>query len=127
MSQETPEPGDIWFWWVPFEEDPSQGKDRPVLVLRSVPAAGVALKITSTPHPEGPPYWALLLDEKTEGLTGTSYAECGRLLILEGCRKRRYAGRAAPEDLRRIRETHPVSLAGTEYAPYVAAVLENLP
>lgn len=86
----------------------------------------MAPKITSTPHPEGPPYWVLLLDEGTEGLTGTSYAECGRLLILEGCRKRRYAGRATREDIGRIRETLPVSLAGTEYAPYVAAVLENL-
>ena len=126
MSRDIPEPGDIWFWWVPFKEDPTQGKDRTVLVLRNVPAAGVALKMTSTPHPEGPPYWALMLDIGTPGLAGASYAECDRLLVLEGRRKRRYVGRATRNDIERVRETLPLSLAGTEYAPYVAAVLESL-
>lgn len=28
-----PDPGEICWGWVPYEEDPSQGKDRPVLVI----------------------------------------------------------------------------------------------
>ena len=28
-----PDPGEVVWAWVPYEEDPSQGKDRPVLVL----------------------------------------------------------------------------------------------
>ena len=28
-----PDPGEIVWTWVPFEDDPSQGKDRPVLVV----------------------------------------------------------------------------------------------
>jgi len=28
-----PDPGEIVWTWVPFEEDPSQGKDRPVLII----------------------------------------------------------------------------------------------
>ncbi|GAB2967892.1 type II toxin-antitoxin system PemK/MazF family toxin [Nocardioides montaniterrae] len=28
-----PDPGEICWGWVPYEEDPTQGKDRPVLVI----------------------------------------------------------------------------------------------
>jgi hypothetical protein len=28
-----PDPGEVVWTWVPFEEDPSQGKDRPVLIV----------------------------------------------------------------------------------------------
>ena len=28
-----PDPGEVVWAWVPYEDDPSQGKDRPVLVL----------------------------------------------------------------------------------------------
>ena len=28
-----PDPGEVVWGWVPYEDDPSQGKDRPVLVL----------------------------------------------------------------------------------------------
>jgi len=28
-----PDPGDVVWTWVPFEEDPSQGKDRPVVII----------------------------------------------------------------------------------------------
>lgn len=28
-----PDPGEIVWTWVPFEEDPSQGKDRPVVII----------------------------------------------------------------------------------------------
>ena len=30
-----PDPGEICWGWVPYEDDPSQGKDRPVLVIGS--------------------------------------------------------------------------------------------
>jgi hypothetical protein len=32
-----PEPGEVCWGWVPYEEDASQGKDRPVLVIGSEP------------------------------------------------------------------------------------------
>ena len=28
-----PDPGEVVWGWVPFEDDPSQGKDRPVLLV----------------------------------------------------------------------------------------------
>ena len=28
-----PDPGEVVWGWVPYEDDPSQGKDRPVLLI----------------------------------------------------------------------------------------------
>jgi hypothetical protein len=39
----------VWAW-VPFEEDPSRGKDRPVLVLARVGREVLALPLTSKDH-----------------------------------------------------------------------------
>lgn len=44
------DPGEIVWTWVPYEEDPQQGKDRPVLVIGSYGADVAALMLTSKPH-----------------------------------------------------------------------------
>ena len=46
-----PDPGEIVWTWVPYEENDGQGKDRPVLVV-AVEAAGTVLvvQLTSKPH-----------------------------------------------------------------------------
>jgi PemK-like, MazF-like toxin of type II toxin-antitoxin system len=58
-SDGLPDPGEIVWAWVPFEDDPSQGKDRPVLLLglqseaadsAGVPALWVALQLSSQDH-----------------------------------------------------------------------------
>ena len=45
-----PDPGEVVWAWVPYEEDPSQGKDRPVLVLACDEAQVLALQLTSVDH-----------------------------------------------------------------------------
>ncbi len=45
-----PDPGEIVWTWVPYEEDPSQGKDRPVLVIGREADWLVALPLTSKDH-----------------------------------------------------------------------------
>jgi len=45
-----PDPGEVVWAWVPYEEDASQGKDRPVLVLTVQPDAVIALQLTSKDH-----------------------------------------------------------------------------
>lgn len=70
-----PDPGEVVWTWVPYEENDGRGKDRPVVI---VAATGVdrfiAVQLTSKPHsskdylqlgtgswdPEGRPSWALL-------------------------------------------------------------------
>jgi mRNA-degrading endonuclease toxin of MazEF toxin-antitoxin module len=45
-----PDPGEVVWAWVPYEDDPSQGKDRPVLVIASDSTRVVALPLTSKDH-----------------------------------------------------------------------------
>ena len=45
-----PDPGEVCWGWVPFEDDPARGKDRPVLVLRREGDALACLYLTSKDH-----------------------------------------------------------------------------
>lgn len=45
-----PDPGEVVWAWVPFEEDPTQGKDRPVIVLACNRTTVIALPLTSKDH-----------------------------------------------------------------------------
>ena len=45
-----PDPGEVVWAWVAFEEDPSRGKDRPVLVVGRDGDALLALQLTSRDH-----------------------------------------------------------------------------
>lgn len=44
------DPGEVVWTWVPYEEDPSQGKDRPVIVLAAVAEGLVIAQLTSKDH-----------------------------------------------------------------------------
>jgi hypothetical protein len=45
-----PDPGEVVWAWVPYEEDPSQGKDRPALVIGRDGHYLLALALTSKDH-----------------------------------------------------------------------------
>ena len=45
-----PDPGEVVWAWVPYEEDASQGKDRPVLLLASDRTHVYGLMLTSQDH-----------------------------------------------------------------------------
>lgn len=76
------DPGEVVWTWVPFEDDPSQGKDRPVLVIGHVGRRLAAVPLTSKHHPERS-------DQVAVGAGGwdpqrrPSYADVGRLLRIE--------------------------------------------
>ena len=44
------DPGEVVWAWVPYEDDPQQGKDRPVLVIGRDGAQLLALQLTSKDH-----------------------------------------------------------------------------
>ncbi|MFC8192200.1 type II toxin-antitoxin system PemK/MazF family toxin [Cellulomonas sp. NPDC057328] len=46
----APDPGEVVWAWVPYEDDPSRGKDRPVLVLDRDGGTLVALMLSSQDH-----------------------------------------------------------------------------
>jgi hypothetical protein len=45
-----PDPGEVVWTWVPYEDDPSRGKDRPVLVVGRTGAELLCLQLTSKDH-----------------------------------------------------------------------------
>lgn len=45
-----PDPGEVVWAWVPYEDDPRQGKDRPVLVVGTEGPTLLALALTSKDH-----------------------------------------------------------------------------
>jgi hypothetical protein len=49
-----PDPGEVVWTWVPYEDDPSQGKDRPVLVVGHDGALLLGLMMTSKDHTRVP-------------------------------------------------------------------------
>ncbi|HEU4515391.1 MAG TPA: type II toxin-antitoxin system PemK/MazF family toxin [Nocardioidaceae bacterium] len=46
----APDPGEVVWAWVPYDEDASQGKDRPVLVIGREGGTLLALQLTSQDH-----------------------------------------------------------------------------
>jgi len=45
-----PDPGEVVWGWVPYEDDPSRGKDRPVLVLDTDGDGWTGLMLSSQDH-----------------------------------------------------------------------------
>jgi hypothetical protein len=50
MDDGRPDPGEVVWAWVPFEEDHSQGKDRPVLIIARHGGELLGLMLTSKDH-----------------------------------------------------------------------------
>ena len=48
------DPGEVVWTWVPFEDDPSRGKDRPVLVVGRDGDHLLALMLSSRDHDDDP-------------------------------------------------------------------------
>lgn len=45
-----PDPGEVVWAWVPFEDDPSQGKDRPVILIGRRDTDWLGLMLSSKDH-----------------------------------------------------------------------------
>jgi hypothetical protein len=45
-----PDPGEVVWGWVPYEDDPAQGKDRPVLLIGRRGERWLGLMLTSKDH-----------------------------------------------------------------------------
>jgi hypothetical protein len=45
-----PDPGEVVWTWVPYEDDPTQGKDRPVLIVARQGTSLIAVPMTSKDH-----------------------------------------------------------------------------
>jgi len=109
VADGRPDPGEVVWAWVPFEDDPARGKDRPVLVIgtaigRDGGAVVHALAMTSKDHDR---------DEAQEAAAGRFWMDVGsggwdprgrpsevrldRLLVLDAGAVRREGAALAPD------------------------------
>jgi hypothetical protein len=63
------DPGEVVWGWVPFEDNPSQGKDRPVLVIGEKGGKLLTLMLTSKDHDR---------DAEQEARAGRYWMDVGR-------------------------------------------------
>lgn len=68
VQDDQPDPGEVVWTWVPYEEDATRGKDRPVLVLGRDGGGLVVAQMTSRDHD---------LDAEQEARQGRSWVDVG--------------------------------------------------
>jgi PemK-like, MazF-like toxin of type II toxin-antitoxin system len=88
----APDPGEVVWTWVPYQEDPSQGKDRPVVVM-GYPTAGrpgelAVLMLTSKDH-HGDPRWFVLGSGAWDAQERVSSVQLDRVLAVSAHSVRR--------------------------------------
>ncbi|RDI54249.1 PemK-like, MazF-like toxin of type II toxin-antitoxin system [Nocardia mexicana] len=74
------DPGEIVWTWVPFEEDPSNGKDRPVLVVGRERTLLLGLMLSSNPQRAGDHNWIEIGSGPWDYEGRTSWARLDRVL-----------------------------------------------
>jgi hypothetical protein len=91
-----PDPGEVVWGWVPYEDDPAQGKDRPVLLLGRSPA-------TSTGPGAWPGTWlGLMLTSKDHDRDAEDEARWGRYWMDVGSGAWDHEGRPSEVRLDRL-------------------------
>ncbi|QTX06355.1 type II toxin-antitoxin system PemK/MazF family toxin [Agromyces archimandritae] len=90
-DDETPDPGEVVWTWVPYEENDGRGKDRPVVILAASerdPGLFVAAQLTSRPHP-GQADYVELGPGAWDAQGRSSWVDLGRVLLVrsEGMRR----------------------------------------
>jgi hypothetical protein len=109
-----PDPGEVVWTWVPYEDDPRQGKDRPAVVIGTAGADRLAVVPLSSRGPEGrpdPESWVLVGTGRWDGQGRPSFADVDRVLRVAAADVRR---EGATLDRRRfdavvagVRRRHP--------------------
>ena len=109
-SNGDPDPGEIVWTWVPYEENDGRGKDRPVLVVAREPAGTLLAVQLSSQHHDGDPAWVPVGTGDWDGEHRPSWADTSRVLRVhaEGMRREASALSRASFDvvITALRERH---------------------
>ncbi|MBL8685813.1 MAG: type II toxin-antitoxin system PemK/MazF family toxin [Myxococcales bacterium] len=108
------DPGEIVWTWVSYEDDPSQGKDRPVLLIGRRDGSLVGVALTSKRHERAAQIELGAGPWDREGRV--SYVKLDRLIDVDASRVRR-EGAVLPKAVfdrvvRALREVHGAVIAG---------------
>lgn len=74
------DPGEVVWAWVPYEEDTSRGKDRPVLVVGRTGRVLLGLMLSSQEYHDGDPAWLALGSGAWDGEHRPSWVRLDRVL-----------------------------------------------
>jgi hypothetical protein len=74
------DPGEVVWAWVPYEEDPTVGKDRPLLVVGREGEVLYGLMLSSQPYHQGEPAWLSLGAGAWDGEHRPSWVRLDRVL-----------------------------------------------
>jgi len=77
------DPGEIVWAWVPYEEDPTRGKDRPVLVVGRDGATLLGLMLSSNAERDGQPHWYALGTGAWDRQQRPSWVRLDRVLLVD--------------------------------------------
>jgi hypothetical protein len=78
------DPGEIVWTWVPYEDDPAQGKDRPVLVVGRNSHDVYALMLSSQSERDGQRNWLALGPGAWDREQRPSWIRLDRVLDIDG-------------------------------------------
>ncbi|MEU4426980.1 type II toxin-antitoxin system PemK/MazF family toxin [Actinoplanes sp. NPDC024001] len=77
------DPGEIVWTWVPYEDDPAQGKDRPVLVVGRDGRTLLGLMLSSQSERDGQRHWLALGPGDWDRSARPSWVRLDRVLEVE--------------------------------------------
>ena len=77
------DPGEIVWTWVPYEDDPAQGKDRPVLVVGRDAGSLLGLMLSSQSDRDGRPNWLALGPGDWDSSARPSWVRLDRVLQVD--------------------------------------------
>ncbi|WP_045748098.1 type II toxin-antitoxin system PemK/MazF family toxin [Actinoplanes rectilineatus] len=77
------DPGEIVWTWVPYEDDPDQGKDRPVLVVGRDAGSLLGLMLSSQSERDGQRHWLALGPGEWDRENRPSWVRLDRVLDIE--------------------------------------------
>lgn len=77
------DPGEIVWTWVPYEDDPQQGKDRPVLVIGRNGAVLLGLMLSSKNDRDGQRHWFALGPGTWDRAARPSWVRLDRVLEVD--------------------------------------------
>lgn len=95
------DPGEVVWSWVPFEEDPTQGKDRPLLVVGRHGRRLLAMMLSSKGHDDHPD-WLPLGSGSWDRQDRDSYLRLDRVFALDEDDIRREGSVLDPERFVRV-------------------------
>jgi len=102
LPDALPDPGEVVWTWIPYEDDPTRGKDRPAVVLARLPEGLLVSQMTSQDHDRDATdearfgrYWFDVGAGPWDRRGRPSEARLDRMLVVQAAAVRRVGGALA--------------------------------